>query len=127
MQDLNATMFYKVKFHIAAIEENLDLLWRIVLHIREWMNSKWNASWEVVPCDCGCWTKLKYGGRIFSTDEKRVSISSQNASNPTIQKSSIGPAASRKRDRRLAMLHHDNGLRKLVLNRKTKALPFCLS
>lgn len=71
MQDLNATMFYKAKFHIAAIEENLDLLWRIVLHIREWMNSKWNASWEVVPCDCGCWTKLKYGGRIFSTDEKK--------------------------------------------------------
>lgn len=68
MQDLNATMFYKAKFNIATVGEEQDLLWKIVRHIKEWQASKWN---EIIPYDCGLWTKLKYGGRIFSTDERK--------------------------------------------------------
>ena len=68
MQDLNATMFYKAKFNIATVGEEEDLLWKVVRHIKECQASKWN---EIIPYDCAVWTKLKYGGRIFSNDERK--------------------------------------------------------
>lgn len=71
MQDLNATMFYKAKFNIATVGAEEDLLWKVVRHIKECQASKWNGDSEVVPYDCGVWTKLKYGGRIFSNDERK--------------------------------------------------------
>lgn len=68
MLDLNATMFYKVKFSISAVQPEDDLLWRIVLHIKKWQVKKWNREKEVIPLDNRYWTGLKKGGTIISED-----------------------------------------------------------
>ncbi len=40
MQDLNATIFFKAKFHIYATSgENDDLLWKLILDIRSCLGS----------------------------------------------------------------------------------------
>ena len=70
-KDLNATMFYKAKFNIATVGEEQDLLWKVVRHVKECQAAKWNGDSEIIPYDCGLWTKLKYGGRIFSNDERK--------------------------------------------------------
>ena len=66
MLDLNATMFYKVKFNIEALDPDKDLLWEIVMHVKEWQTSKWNRHRKaaILDTDLTQWTKIKYGGRI---------------------------------------------------------------
>ena len=70
MLDLNATMFYKTKFTISTIDETDDLLWKIVLHIKNWQTTKWNTKdKQILTTQNLNWTSLKNGGRIFSDDE----------------------------------------------------------
>lgn len=40
MAELNATMFYKVKFSISAAKPDSDLLWKIIMHIKDWQIKK---------------------------------------------------------------------------------------
>ena len=43
MRDLNATMFYKAKFHVTAKNsDQCDLLWKLVMNIRRWITKKLN-------------------------------------------------------------------------------------
>ena len=44
MKDLNATMFYKAKFSVKAIDPTEDLLWDLVYEIRCWLLGKWNKD-----------------------------------------------------------------------------------
>ena len=37
MQDLSANMFYKAKFTITANDQSVDLLWTLILEIRNWL------------------------------------------------------------------------------------------
>lgn len=70
MLDLNATMFYKVKFTISAVNTTDDLLWKIILHIKNWQTYKWNTrDKQILTTQNWNWTSLKKGGRIFSDDE----------------------------------------------------------
>ena len=79
MQDLNSTLFYKTKFNISAMNTDDDLLWKIVLHIREWQVGKWNKEYPVVPTQIRKWTALKFGKKLFwneNPDNTRVFIES---------------------------------------------------
>lgn len=69
MLDLNARMLYKVKFNISPVNEGEDMLWLIVMHIRQWQTSKYNRNGnEIIPTFTPKWTALKNGNRIFSED-----------------------------------------------------------
>ena len=57
MLDLNATMFYKVKFNIEALDPDKDLLWEIVMHVKEWQNA--NAFLPMVVTLSGITTLVK--------------------------------------------------------------------
>lgn len=73
MLDLNATMFYKSKFTISTVNVCDDLLWEVVLEIRNWMTNKWNYRDDVIlPSDIRRWTALKNGDRIFSKPGENV-------------------------------------------------------
>lgn len=78
MKDLNSTLFYKVKFNITSNSSDLDLLWVLVSHIRNWQTRKWNYhKSDFVPTDVHVWTGLKNGGTISSQDKKSVYIASE--------------------------------------------------
>lgn len=75
--DLSAAMFYKVKFLITSKDPSNDLLWKIVLHVRNWQTSKWNKNGErILPRDVRRWSGIKNGGRII-TDSNIVYIESE--------------------------------------------------
>lgn len=70
MLDLNATMFYKAKFTICTKDEEADLLWKIILHLKNWQTAKWNnRDKKILTVQNRNWTNLKRGGRILSEDE----------------------------------------------------------
>lgn len=65
MKDLQEVLFYKIKFTIEAKQKESDLLWDIVLQIKEWMTRKHNRRAENLANDIHQWTMLKNGGRII--------------------------------------------------------------
>lgn len=70
MLDLNARMLYKVKFNISPVEPGNDLLWLVVMHIRQWQAWKYNKNGqEIIPSNLRKWSSLKNGGRIFSEND----------------------------------------------------------
>ena len=78
MSNLSAIMLYKAKFSIASTEENTDLLWNIVLHIKSWQTGKWNCNGQtIIPTYMPKWSTLKTGGRIYSADNSTVYIESE--------------------------------------------------
>lgn len=68
MPGLNSTMFYKVKFSIAVKDSGLDILWKIVLHIRDWQTKKCAKRKLMLTKDPKDWTRLKNGNQLFSED-----------------------------------------------------------
>ena len=73
MLDLNASMFYKSKFTIFSKDTSDDLLWDVVLEIRNWMIRKWNCQDNsVLPTNIRKWSALKTGDRIFSEAGENV-------------------------------------------------------
>ena len=69
MQDLNATMFYKAKFNIRTTnEEPTDLLWQLILNIRNWLTRKWNRNNTVIDYKLGNWSYFKKGGKFYDLE-----------------------------------------------------------
>ena len=67
--DNYSILFYKSQFNVAPVnpEEDFDLLWQIVQHVKGWMTRKWNYRGRVVlPRELSEWSKLKHGGRIIA-------------------------------------------------------------
>ena len=70
MQDLNVTMFYKAKFQI-SIQQEGDLLWKLVLNIRSWITYKLNRGGaRVILEDLPAWTGFKQGSRLYDLEQK---------------------------------------------------------
>lgn len=68
--DLNAIMFYKTKFTVTAEDEIEDLLWKIILHIRNWQLTKWNNNGKfILPTGYKDWTYLKNGSHVHFGDK----------------------------------------------------------
>lgn len=65
MQDLNANLFYKAKFEIAA-QNGQDLLWTLVQKIQNWMVNKWRRHGVSITRTESSWKGLAAGGRISS-------------------------------------------------------------
>lgn len=66
MRDLNAKMFYKAKFTITAQDESVDILWCLVLEIRNWLLYKLNRDGRnVVVPSLRKWSRFKEGGKLF--------------------------------------------------------------
>lgn len=68
MQDLNATMFYKAKFNVEIVDDQLnDLLWWLVSHIRAWITRKWNPMGKpaVIEYRTSNWSYFKNGSKFF--------------------------------------------------------------
>lgn len=76
MSNLNERMFFKVKFSVSAVDPAEDLLWKIVLHIKNWQIDKCRRRDVQLPCSPQDWTSLKQGGKIFSSDNSVVFHSS---------------------------------------------------
>lgn len=71
MQDLNATIFFKAKFHIYATSgENDDLLWKLILDIRSWITKKLNrpGCHPVIESSLHKWTFFKKGGKFYDLE-----------------------------------------------------------
>lgn len=66
MIDLNSTLFFKGKFQINAGKAGADLLWRLVLEIRNWMVPKWRRNGETIPDRTARWSMWKNGGTLSS-------------------------------------------------------------
>ena len=78
MRDLYSTLFYKIRFTIEAKDKESDLLWKIILHIKDWMTRKHNIQGkENLSTNNHDWSALKTmtGGRIIG---KNVNIVSEN-------------------------------------------------
>lgn len=71
MRDLYSTLFYKIKFNVEAKDSDDDILWHIVLLIKEWMTKKHNRKEQCLPCENDPWCELKNGGQISG---KRVRL-----------------------------------------------------
>ena len=69
MQDLSANLFYKAKFTISTNDANNDLLWKLVLEIKNWLTTKWNKDNHlIVDPDIKKWTRFKNTGRIYDEE-----------------------------------------------------------
>lgn len=71
MQDLNATMFFKAKFHIRTTGgEEDDLLWRLILNIRSWITRKLNkpGSPKVIESALRNWSFFKNGSKFYDLE-----------------------------------------------------------
>lgn len=68
MPELSSTMFYKVKFSIAVEDAKIDVLWKIVLHIRDWQINKCAKRHLALTKNLRDWTRLKFGAQLFSKD-----------------------------------------------------------
>ena len=71
MQDLNATIFFKAKFHICTEgDEKEDLLWKLVLGIRFWITRKLNRPGcpPVIESSMRKWTAFKNGSKFYDLE-----------------------------------------------------------
>ena len=69
MVDLSSTLFFKGKFEIAAKQEDYDLLWCVVRHIRDWMCDKWSQRGERITRQNADWTRWKFGSSLASEED----------------------------------------------------------
>ena len=70
MQDLNSTMFYKANFNVTANDSTTDILWLLVLEIKNWLTGKWNIENHQIVCEDNIvWTSFKFGSRIFDQEQ----------------------------------------------------------
>ena len=60
--DLNRTMFFKTRFDVESLRD--DILWDIVMLLKQWVDNKARRLGYEVTRDLGEWTKLKNGGMI---------------------------------------------------------------
>lgn len=65
MIDLSSTLFFKGKIEISSKSE-CDLLWILILKIREWMIYKWKRLNEIIPTEYSTWTLWKCGSYFSS-------------------------------------------------------------
>ena len=73
MIEFSERMFYKVRFNLELKDPEDDLLWKIVLHIKNWMVKKYNSEDEkIIPENVTQWTFFKNGDRIFSNDDEQT-------------------------------------------------------
>ncbi|MBQ8747446.1 MAG: hypothetical protein IJZ08_06230 [Clostridia bacterium] len=77
MLELNNSIFYKVKFDITANQNEVDLIWKVIYHIKSWLTRKWNKGKTILTTQNATWSYLKRGGTISSTDKKSVYIESE--------------------------------------------------
>lgn len=70
MRDLNATVFYKAKFDVAArVPEHCDLLWLLVMDIQRWITRKLNwGNRSRVETDLTTWSHFKMGGKLYDKE-----------------------------------------------------------
>lgn len=73
MQDLHATIFYKVKFHIQG-DEQKDLLWKLMWHLKSWLGAKWGKRVDDIG-KIETWSKIKFGTNVtFSSSESSETV-----------------------------------------------------
>lgn len=72
MNDLNTKLFRKAVFEVTRNESKTDILWLVVLKIRNWVINKWEYNGINIDRATSKWTKFKYGSKIFSPDEDRT-------------------------------------------------------
>ena len=69
MSDLSSVLFYRTRFSVSCSSEDVELLWAIVLHVRFWITKKYNRGKTIISEELHDWTDIKFGSRLFSTDD----------------------------------------------------------
>ena len=83
MQDLFSTLFYKISFTIETKDINIDLLERVISHIKTWMINKHNSYGKInLSADAGKWDKIRRGGDITGNN---IRIGSEFFENPEME------------------------------------------
>lgn len=72
MIDLDRTMFFKAKFDVSS-SSGEDVLWSVVMSLREWSKYKARRDGYSIPGSVNCWSKLKYGN-IIKADGAEVEL-----------------------------------------------------
>lgn len=72
LQDLARTMFYKAGFDVEA-EQGQDVLWQIVLDLREWVIGKAKRSHTNFPGGIRTWSEIK-GGTVAKSSDNGVTL-----------------------------------------------------
>ena len=78
MIELNNSIFYKVKFNIDALEENCDLIWKVIYHIKTWLLRKYNKKTETISSRNTVWGRLKKGATLRSFDRRTIFIETES-------------------------------------------------
>ena len=73
MKDLQESLFYKIKFTVASKRVESDLLWEIILLIKDWMTNKHNKNEDSITTDIQKWTEFKNGGKLVGNGVKAFS------------------------------------------------------
>jgi len=80
MQDLYSTLFYKISFTIETKNSQVDLLGKVISHIKTWMTNKHNSYGKInLPTEEKKWTPIKTGGTVTGNN---VRIESEFFENP---------------------------------------------
>lgn len=69
MLDLASTLFFKGKFQIKAMNPQDDLLWRLILKIKNWMVPKWKRKGEQIDENLSKWSSWKFGKHFSSQND----------------------------------------------------------
>lgn len=73
MNDLNLVTFFKSSFQLRAQQDNVDILWEIVMVIKKWACEKYNRNGCIlIPDYIGLWTKFKRGNSLYSMDDGKL-------------------------------------------------------
>lgn len=76
MIELNNSIFYKVKFNIQALNEEVDLIWKVVVNIKTWLLRKYTG--KIISSQNAVWSRLKKGGTLSSSDKKTLFIEAES-------------------------------------------------
>lgn len=76
MSDLNSSVFYKVKMNIGFVNNQTDYLWKIVLHIRNWLTNKYDKRGISIDKETSTWSNMKNGSKLWSVDKSTVYMES---------------------------------------------------
>ena len=66
MTDLSANLYYMTRFEISALDAEEDLLWTLILGVRDWMRPKWKRRGDNVVWDTEQWSAWKSGASFQS-------------------------------------------------------------
>lgn len=72
MATINSNPFYRTSFEIAAAQPETDILWELVMSVRNWICRKWDKRGAPISQDLGEWSSFKFGRSARLSDSQNT-------------------------------------------------------